>query len=164
MQEKPLMRTGSMLGSVWFRSVSIGVAICAGFAAGFGVSAGGLVSAREAEPRLVTLVSAAQTVTGETITYPAGAAAKITAVILNMVPGEETGWHTHGVPVFGYVLEGELTVGYAGQETRVYHAGDAVLEAMTVAHNGRNTGQGAMRILAVFMGAEGLAATVPVKP
>ena len=126
------------------------------FAAIVGFSAGHWATAREPAARLTTLLSSGQTVTGEAIAYPSGAPAKITAVVLTLQPGEQTGLHTHGVPAFGYVLEGELTVDYVGQTPRVYKTGDAVLEAMSVAHNGRNTGAVPMRILAVFMGAEGV--------
>ncbi len=81
-----------------------------------------------------------------------------------MQPGEETGWHEHGVPMFGYILEGELTVDYGAEGTRVYRKGDAVIEAIDTAHNGRNTGSGVARILAVFMGADGVANTTKVAP
>jgi quercetin dioxygenase-like cupin family protein len=128
-----------------------------------GFSAGKRAAAREPEPRLLSLISSGQTVTGETIAYPVGAPAKVTAVIVTLQPGEETGLHTHGVPAFGYVIEGELTVSYADNKVRIYKAGTAVLEAMAVAHNGRNTGQGPMRILAVFMGAGDKPVSDPLK-
>jgi hypothetical protein len=85
----------------------------------------------------------------------------VTAAVVTLAPGQETGWHTHGMPTFGYVLEGELEVDYGKAGVRVYRAGDAVLEAIGVAHNGRNIGAGPMRILAVFMGADGLATSEP---
>jgi len=47
---------------------------------------------------------------------------------------------------------------------RVYRAGDAFMEAIRLSHNGRNTGAGPMRILAVFMGAEGIADTRLAEP
>ncbi len=115
--------------------------------------------ALEAPKRVVTLISASQTITGEKIAYPVSQPAKVTAVVLTLQPGEETGWHTHGVPTFGYVLDGEVTVDYGDQGRRTYHAGEAVLEAMSIGHNGRNNGTVAMRILAVYMGAEGVQAT-----
>lgn len=98
---------------------------------------------------------------GERIAYPAGAPAKVTAAVVTLAPGQETGWHTHGMPVLGYVLEGELEVDYGEKGVRVYRAGEAVLEAIGVAHNGRNTGVAPMRVLAVFMGADGLKPTEP---
>jgi quercetin dioxygenase-like cupin family protein len=64
--------------------------------------------------------------------------------------------HTHGVPLAGYVIEGELTVNYGDKGERIYKAGDAVAEAISVPHNGRNSGSAPMRLFALFMGAEGM--------
>ena len=107
-----------------------------------------------------TLLSTSKTVLGQTISYPAGAPAEVTAAIITMLPGEQTGWHRHDVPMFGYILEGEITVDYGAKGTRVYRQGDALIEAIDVPHNGRNTGKGEARILAVFMGANGVPNTV----
>jgi quercetin dioxygenase-like cupin family protein len=57
-------------------------------------------------------------VTGEPIRYPSGAA-KITAEEITLQPGQQTGWHTHPVPLFGYILEGELTVDYGAKGKRI---------------------------------------------
>ena len=70
----------------------------------------------------------------------------------------------HPVPVFGYILAGELTVDYGPKGRHTYRTGDALVEAMNEAHNGRNTGAVPMRILAIVAGAEGIAATVPKGP
>jgi quercetin dioxygenase-like cupin family protein len=117
--------------------------------------------AREAEVRLRTLLVSSTTIVNEPITYPPGVA-KVTATVLTLQPGEETGLHTHPVPAFGYILDGELTVAYDGQGSRTYKAGDVVLESMSIAHNGRNSGARPMRILAVFMGSKDLPLSVPV--
>lgn len=121
-----------------------------------------LWSAREADTRSAakTLLATGKTVVGQQIAYPVQAPAKVTAVIVEMQPGEETGWHAHDVPMFGYILEGEVTVNYGTHGTRVYRAGDAVMEAIDLAHDGRNTSEGVTRILAVFMGADGVPNTV----
>jgi quercetin dioxygenase-like cupin family protein len=44
-----------------------------------------------------------KTVTDEPIQYPAGKP-RITAVEITLAPGQQTGWHTHPVPLFGYIL------------------------------------------------------------
>jgi len=121
-----------------------------------------LWSAREADTRSAakTLLATGKTVVGQQIAYPAQTPAKVTAVVVEMQPGEETGWHAHDVPMFGYILEGEVTVNYGAHGTRVYRAGDAVMEAIDLAHDGRNTSDGVTRILAVFIGAEGVPNTV----
>ncbi len=120
-------------------------------------------SAKDFYPRVQPLLSTSRTIIGERIAYPTGAPAKVTAVIVTLKPGEETGWHRHGVPLYGYILEGELTVDYGVHGKRVYRKGDSLMEAIHAPHNGRNTGKGIMRVLAVFMGAQGRPNTVPAK-
>jgi quercetin dioxygenase-like cupin family protein len=85
-------------------------------------------------------------------------------VEITLQPGQQTGWHTHPVPLLGYILEGELTVDYGPQGERVYRRGDALAEAMNQVHNGRNNGQSPVRILAVFTSMEGVKETVPAPP
>ncbi len=102
-----------------------------------------------------------ETVIGQPIAYPKGKA-KVTAVIVTVPPGRDVGWHSHAVPVFGYMLDGELTVDYGDKGTKVYKSGDALLEAMNWPHNGTNKGTVPVRILAVYMGAEGVPNTTPV--
>ncbi|MGC2779755.1 MAG: cupin domain-containing protein, partial [Bradyrhizobium sp.] len=109
-------------------------------------------------PSVRTLLETGSTVTGEPIAYPAGAA-RISVVEITLAPGQQTGWHTHPVPLIGYIIEGELTVDYGAKGTRVYRAGEALAEAMNFAHNGR-AGGSRVKILAVFLGAEGVAGTV----
>ena len=105
---------------------------------------------------VTSLLSTGQTVLSQPIVYPSQGPAKIVSAIVTMLPGEETGWHQHDVPMFGYILEGEVTVTYAGKATHVYRQGDALMEAIDIPHNGRNTGKIPARILAVFMGADGV--------
>jgi quercetin dioxygenase-like cupin family protein len=116
------------------------------------------------QPELRTILSTGTTVTGELLQYPSGGPAQITAVEITFEPGQQTGWHTHPVPLFGYMVEGELTVDYGEKGQRIYRKGDALVEAMSTAHNGRNMGQSAAKILAVFIGREGLQGSVPASP
>jgi quercetin dioxygenase-like cupin family protein len=83
---------------------------------------------------------------------------------ITLKPGQQTGWHTHPMPVFGYILEGELTVDYGAEGLRTYVKGEGLAEAMNEAHNGRNTGLGPVTILAVFIGVDGMQASVPAAP
>jgi quercetin dioxygenase-like cupin family protein len=122
----------------------------------------GVAAGRDVYQRVQPLLSSGQTILGQKIAYPAGASARVTAVIVTLGPGEETGWHTHATPMFGYIIEGELTVDYGPHGTRVYRTGDSLLEAVDLPHNGRNTGHGNTRVLAVSMGALGITDTTPV--
>jgi len=118
----------------------------------------------DVHPEMKTVLSSGMSVAGEPIHYPSKAPALITAVELAFQPGQQTGWHTHPVPLFGYMLEGELTVDYGTKGVRIYRKGDALIEAVNEAHNGRNTGQSPAKILAVFVGMEGLQGSVPASP
>jgi quercetin dioxygenase-like cupin family protein len=111
-----------------------------------------------------TVLSTGTTVTGQPIRYPSGAPAQLTAVEITLQPGQQTGWHTHPAPLFGYILEGEITVDYGAKGQRTYVKGEGLAEAMDEAHNGRNMGQSPVTILVVFIGVEGMPASVPAPP
>ena len=111
---------------------------------------------------LVTpLIATSETVIGQPFAYPSGKA-KVTAVIVTIPPGGETGWHEHAVPLFGYMLDGVLTVDYGDKGARIYKAGDSLMEAMNWPHDGMNKGDVPVRILAVYIGAEGVPNATPV--
>ncbi len=111
---------------------------------------------------LTPLISTGETIIGQPLAYPEGTA-KVTAAIVTIPPGTETGWHEHAVPLFAYVLDGVLTVDYGDKGTRTYKTGDSLMEAMNWPHNGTNNGAVPVRILAVYMGAEGIPDATPVK-
>lgn len=122
------------------------------------VLAAGAAEAETAYPPVDVLLKTEETVIGQPIAYPPGTA-EVTAVIVTMQPGATTGWHRHDVPMFAYVLEGEVTVDYGPHGTRTYRAGEALVEALETPHDGTATASGPTRILAVFIGAEGAANT-----
>ena len=121
--------------------------------------AGGAASG-EGYPSVQEVFRGDTTVVGEKLRYPQSGPADVQAVIVTLKPGEQTGWHRHGVPLFADVLEGEVVVNYGTHGERIYHAGSGFLEAMDTVHNGRNAGTAHCRILVVFMGAKGLDATL----
>jgi quercetin dioxygenase-like cupin family protein len=120
-------------------------------------------AAQENGPTVMPLLSTGTTVIGEPLHYPTSGPAQVTAAIITLKPGTKTNLHKHGVPLFAYILEGEITVDYGDRGKRTYRQGDAVMEAMDVAHLGTDAGAKPVRILAVFMGAAGAADTIPVQ-
>ena len=124
----------------------------------------GLTSAREPALKVDVLLSTSKTVIGEPLRYPTQTPAKVTAAIVTVPAGATTGWHSHGVPLFAYILEGELKVDYGPDGERVYKKGDALIEAVNLPHNGTNTGSAPAKVLAVFIGAEGLENTFKTPP
>jgi quercetin dioxygenase-like cupin family protein len=124
----------------------------------------GLAGAEESKQYqnlLTPILEGGQTIIGQPVAYPGGTA-KVTAAIVTIPPGGETGWHLHVVPLFAYVLDGEVSVDYGDKGVKIYKAGEGLLEAMNWPHNGRNTGAVPVRILAVYMGAEDKPNATPV--
>lgn len=110
----------------------------------------------------IPLLSTGSTIVGEKIHYPKGDA-RITAAIVTLAPGARTILHKHPVPLYAYILDGELTVDYGTHGKRTYKQGASFMEAMDVAHFGENTGDKPVRILAVYIGADGVKNVEPVK-
>ncbi|MEN9925049.1 MAG: hypothetical protein RL268_1175 [Pseudomonadota bacterium] len=110
-------------------------------------------------PPVDVLQQSETTIIGQKIVYPDGAA-QITVARVTMDEGQVTGWHRHEAPLTAQILEGEITVDYGEQGKRVYRKGDTFIEALGTRHNGKNTGQGKVRLLVVFSGAVGTPNTV----
>jgi quercetin dioxygenase-like cupin family protein len=111
----------------------------------------------------VPLLQTSKTVIDEPIVYPTSAPAKITAGYIDLPAGVSTGWHKHGIPLIGMVMEGELTVDYGNKGKRTYKPGEAFVEAINQTHQGTNTGTGTLRLLAIYIGAEGMPTSIPEK-
>ncbi len=102
------------------------------------------------------LLETGETVIGQPINYPSDRTPKITALIVTVAPGEQTVVHKHPVPLFGYVISGEIEVEYDGKGTKRYAAGHAFMEAIDWWHKGKNVGAVPARLLIVYMGSERL--------
>ncbi|MDA4845517.1 cupin domain-containing protein [Hoeflea poritis] len=109
--------------------------------------------------RVEPLLDTKTTVLDQPLAYPQHGDAKIQSAIVTLLPGEETGTHSHPYPTYGYILSGELTVAYPGGIEKVYRQGEAVMDAVNEPHNGRNDGSVPVRVLVVFMGVDGEANT-----
>lgn len=126
------------------------------FAAGIAVT---VAVGQTTYPPLQVLVSSSQSILGQDIAYPSGKPL-FTAAIVTLQPGDSTGVHRHEAPLFAMILDGELTVDYGQNGTKVYVKGDALIEAFRTDHNGTNTGNEPVRILAVFAGSDAVKNTV----
>lgn len=96
-----------------------------------------------------------RTAAGQPIAYPTGGPAEVTATTVTIAPGAETGCHAHEVPVYAWVVAGTLRVEYDGAAPVTVKAGEPLVEAVGVAHNGRNTGSEPVRLLVFYTGLEG---------
>ncbi|MEN3976804.1 cupin domain-containing protein [Emcibacter sp. SYSU 3D8] len=101
-------------------------------------------------------------VLGQPLVFPTGTV-KITSAIITIQPGGAGQLHRHDVPMYAYILQGEITVDYGPHGTKVYRQGEAIMEAEHVPHKGMNTGDEAASLLVVYMGVDGIANATPVK-
>jgi quercetin dioxygenase-like cupin family protein len=97
---------------------------------------------------------------GQPIAYPHDGVPEVTALLVEMATGEETGWHRHPVPLLGYILAGELTVYQATGDKRVVRAGEVSLESVGVVHNGVNEGAVPLRMIVFVAGLKNVPFTV----
>ncbi|NTV01370.1 MAG: cupin domain-containing protein [Chlorobiaceae bacterium] len=93
---------------------------------------------------------------GQSLAYLSGKKPEVTAMTVTIPPGGVTGWHQHQVPVYAYVLDGELTVDLKGTATYRFRKGDVILEVMHILHNGRNTGDKVTKLLVFYAGTSGM--------
>jgi quercetin dioxygenase-like cupin family protein len=107
------------------------------------------------EPVLKTTV----TRDNEPIVYPTGAP-EIISVIGTLEPDGRTALHEHPVPVYVFVLEGEVELQTEGGEPHRYKAGEAFIEAQNRKHQAFNVAQTPTKLLVVFVGEEGKPTTV----
>jgi zinc D-Ala-D-Ala dipeptidase len=126
---------------------------------GFMLTAGAV-----AQTTVQPLLKSGEDTLGNPLTYPDADAAELDASIATLKPGDSTGWHSHPVPAFGYLLSGELTVEYATGETRLFGTGEGFVEAQRTPHNGHNNGNEAIRMLVLFAGAPGVPTSAPADP
>lgn len=101
---------------------------------------------------------------GQKITYPLTDKAEVTAMIVDLPPGAETGWHKHPVPVYAYVVSGNLSVDLEDGKQLSFGAGEAIIEVVDTLHNGRNRGGEPVRLVVFYLGAEGTPNVVKPSP
>src|SRR5213596_2306162 len=92
---------------------------------------------------------------GKSIAYPKTDSAEVTALMLDIGPGGETGRHMHPYPTFVYVLEGAIDVEMDGGMVHSYEAGDSFLMAVNTWTNAKNKGPMPAKVLVVYVGVHG---------
>ena len=89
---------------------------------------------------------------GDPITYFKTDHPKVTVMTVDIAPGAQTGWHSHPVGVYAYVMSGQLTVNMEGGKTVEYKEGDAIVEVVNIRHNGMNAGKIPVRLVVFYLG------------
>lgn len=116
-----------------------------------------------ASVKTTTLMKTSSSWDGTPIAYPSGQA-EITALLVEIAPGGETGWHQHPVPSFGMLLEGELDVRLKDGSVKRLKPGDTLAEVVNTLHNGRNVGTTPLKLVVFYAGAVGQPLSVKEAP
>lgn len=132
------------------------VAAAASTACGLVVATTAVARSRAPQMTMTALPALTTTIANEPLAYPSTPEPVISSYVVTIPPGGVTGWMTHPVPAYLYVLEGTLTVELVDGTRRTFEAGQNLLQCHTTWHRGRNEGTTPMRFLAVFVGAKGV--------
>lgn len=101
-------------------------------------------------PLLKTSVTGA----GQPIAYLQTDSPQVTAVMVEIPSGRQTGWHKHPVPCFAYVTQGVISVELEDGSFHEYKAGQAIAEVINLLHNGTNHGPESVKIVMFAMGSK----------
>jgi quercetin dioxygenase-like cupin family protein len=102
------------------------------------------------------VLKAKTTSDGQPISYLTMGSPEVTVMTVEIPPGGETGWHSHPVPVYAYVLSGSLTVEVGDKGRSIFQAGDAIIEVVNTRHCGKNAGVIPVKLVVFYTGAENL--------
>jgi quercetin dioxygenase-like cupin family protein len=117
-----------------------------------------LVSAAEyiGDVQARVVLKTKNTSNGQPIAYLKMDNPEVTVMTVELPPGAETGWHTHPVPVYAYVLSGSLTIELEDKKISLFQEGDAIIEVVNTRHCGKNTGDVPVKLIVFYTGAENL--------
>jgi quercetin dioxygenase-like cupin family protein len=89
---------------------------------------------------------------GGPIDYPSTDHPQVTVMIVDIAPGAQTGWHSHPMSVYAYVMSGQLTVKIEGGKTTEFKEGEAIVEVVKLKHNGINNGKIPVKLVVFYLG------------
>ncbi len=130
----------------------VAAALCLLMANGFGmaVHADGYQGVKAT--KILTATSASN---GQKLSYLRTENPEVTAMIVEIPPGGETGWHTHAVPVYAYMLGGSITVEMESGKKYDFKEGEVIFEVRDTPHNGRNNGDTTSTLVVFYTGEVG---------
>lgn len=105
--------------------------------------------------KVTKLLTATTATNGQKLAYLATDRPEVTALVVEIPPGGETGWHLHQVPVYAYVLSGTIAVTMKDGTSYSFREGEAIFEVLNTPHNGRNTGKEPVKLVVFYTGEQG---------
>lgn len=111
------------------------------------------ISSTQITAKPIVLEGGPKTILGQDLKYPSGTPL-IKAFDILIPAGKQTTLHSHAIPLYAYILSGELEVDYGSKGKRVYKAGSSYIEAIDWCHYGKSLNNQPVRILGVYLGQE----------
>lgn len=99
----------------------------------------------------IVITGAPKTTLGQDFKYPAGQPL-IKAFNIDIPVGKKTSLHKHLIPLFVYVVSGDLEVDYGSKGKKTYKAGTSYVEAIDWCHLGKAAGKAPVKIIGVYLG------------
>lgn len=93
---------------------------------------------------------------GQALAYPRSGKPEVSVLVVHLPPGSSTGWHKHPVPVYAWMLAGELTVRTESGVEKRFLEGEPIIEVMNLLHNGTNSGREMASLVVFYTGVEGV--------
>lgn len=125
-------------------------------------SIGAFASDYDGGVKVSVIKKATTAANGQKLTYAKTENPEVTAALVEIPPGGDTGWHSHPILVYAYVLSGLITVELEGGRQYDFKEGEAILEVINTPHIGRNKGKAPVKLVVFYTGAEGGQNTVKV--
>lgn len=101
----------------------------------------------------IVLEQGPKTILGQDFQYPSGTPL-IKAFDIVIPAGKQTSLHSHAIPLYAYIISGELEVDYGSKGKRIFKAGSSYVEAINWCHIGRSLGGKPVRLIGVYLGQE----------
>jgi quercetin dioxygenase-like cupin family protein len=113
----------------------------------------GAVAYEDIEATEILIAQSPKTILGQDFKYPTGQPL-IKAFLIDIPVGKQTSLHKHAVPLFVYVLSGELEVDYGSKGKKTFKSGTSYVEAIDWCHLGKASGKLPVKIIGVYLGQE----------
>ena len=99
----------------------------------------------------IVLDGGPKTIIGQDFKYPS-CTPLIKAFDIVIPAGKQTSLHSHAIPLYAYIVSGELEVDYGSKGKRSFKAGSSYIEAIDWCHIGKSLNNQPVRIIGVYLG------------
>jgi quercetin dioxygenase-like cupin family protein len=111
----------------------------------------GAIAYEDIEATPIVIVGAPKTTLGQDFKYPAGQPL-IKAFNIELPVGKQTSLHKHLVPLYIYIVSGDLEVDYGSKGKKIYKPGTSYVEAIDWCHIGKVSGKVPVKVIGVYLG------------